>query len=59
LEIALHAAPEALCLADVNDDPLLILEEVDPGRRRKGAKFFDYAIGDHGDAIETKLSDER
>ncbi len=47
LEIAPHARAQALRLADVNDDRLLVLEQVDAGLRRQRVELLDHGIGEH------------
>ena len=47
LEVAPHARAQALGLADVDDDLLLVLEEVDARLRGQRVELLDDGIGEH------------
>ena len=47
LEVAPHARAQALGLADVDDDALLVLEEVDARLRRQRLELLDDGVGEH------------
>ena len=48
LEVAPHTGAQALGLADVDDDVLLVPEEVNARLRREGVELLDDDVGEHG-----------